>query len=145
MLFCCCESEWGKQPVNSSLLTQDHLFKWTPSRAEELGRERNRGTERKGAVDESSTEEPLVLTVSVKLGRQKYGGLNSDEVYHRIYMFYISTFFLAAEYITFTSTTCCSCTASNAVLAGGVWSGGWGGGVRVRDDSSFSCLSNCPS
>lgn len=143
--FCCCESEWGKQPVNSSLLTQDHLFKWTPSSADELGRERDREEERKGAVDESSAEELLVLTVSVKLGRQKYGRLNSDEAYHRVYMFYISTFFLAAEYITSSSTTCCSCAASTLRSRGASGLGGWDGGVRVRDDSSVSCLSNCPS
>lgn len=107
-------------------------------------RKGQRETEGKGAFDESSAEELLVLTVYVKLGRQKYGGLNFDEAYHRVYMFYISTFFLAAEYITFSSMTC-SCAASHAALSGGVWSGGWGGGVRVRDDSSVSRLSNCPS
>lgn len=103
MLFAVANQSRGKQPVNSSLLTQDHLFKWTPSSAEGLGRERDRESGRKGAVDESSAEELLLLTVYVKLGRQKYGGLNSDEAYHRVYMFYISTFFLVAEYITLSS------------------------------------------
>lgn len=91
--FCCCESEWGKQPVNSSLLTQDHLFKWTASSADEPGRERDGESEGKRAVDESRAEETATFTVCAKLGRQKCGGLNSDEADHPVYMFYISTFF----------------------------------------------------
>ena len=47
--------------------------------------ERNRQTERKGAADKSSAEKLLVLTVN--LGKQQYGGLNSDEAYHHVYIF----------------------------------------------------------
>lgn len=39
------ESVWGKEPVNSSLLTQDHLFRWTLSSMAEWGRERDGETE----------------------------------------------------------------------------------------------------
>lgn len=43
--FCCLGSEWGERPVNSSLLTLDHLFRWTLSSIAEREGERDRDTE----------------------------------------------------------------------------------------------------
>ena len=41
VLFSCLGSEQGERPVNSSLLTLDHLFRWTLSSPVERRRERD--------------------------------------------------------------------------------------------------------
>lgn len=43
--FCCLGSEWGEWPVNSSLLTLNHLFRWTLSSIAEREEERDGETE----------------------------------------------------------------------------------------------------
>lgn len=43
--FCCLGSDWGERPVNSSLLTLDHLFMWTLSSIAEREGGRDRETE----------------------------------------------------------------------------------------------------
>ncbi len=52
--FCCLGSEWGERPVNSSLLTLDHLFRWTLSSIAE--REGERDIETEEVTDKESGE-----------------------------------------------------------------------------------------
>lgn len=46
--FCCLGSEQGERPVNSSLLTLNHLFRWMLSSTVERGRNRQRKCQIKG-------------------------------------------------------------------------------------------------
>lgn len=122
----------GTQPVNSSLLTQDHLFKWTLSSAEELGREKDRQSERKGLLMKAVQSNCCFSQFMWSWQDKKDGGLNSNEAYHHVYMFYISTFSVAPEYIRFSSMTGWSCAASDAALMG--WGGsGLGAGVALSE------------